>query len=224
MAIKVQGSSVPAVQSEQAQSTQQTPFSQQAQSAQRNSVVPYGKDVFITQAPQPPPDLRRLIGPEKPTLNFGDRFNAMGLKEALSSPLNALRLAVGEKSETITRDLNGTYRGPEGQPLVQVKLADGNTAYVDPNTNKYYLTDEKPDAFGQVRTLPAANLPEGAQFSNSHFSDADVKELTRIANGGSPFPPDWGRPPRDIPFHRPDRPGLDNLWDAIPVPNRDPIV
>jgi len=222
MAMKVQGSSVPAVQSQQAQSTQQTQLGQQAQSALRSGEMPGGKDVFTTTT-QPPPDLRRLLGSEKPTLSFGDRFNAMGLKEALSSPLNALRLAVGEKSETITRDLDGTYRGPEGQPLVQVKLADGNTAYVDPNTNKYYLTDEKPDVFGQVRTLPAADLPKGAQFSNSHFSDADVKELTRIANGGSPFGPDW-RPRLDLPLHRPDRPGLDNLWDAIPVPNRDPIV
>jgi len=176
MTMKVQGSSVPAVQSQQTQQAASKP-------AQDNSPVPGLKDTFT----KGPIDLGALLGRERPTLNWGDRVNAAGLHRELSSPVNDLRLALGKKTETITRDPDGTYRGPEGQPVIQVKLDDGNTAYVDPNTNKMYLTNENPNFLGQVATLPAVDLPKGSQFSNSHFSDADAKELTKIARSHNPF-------------------------------------
>ncbi|HZN93705.1 MAG TPA: hypothetical protein VFB81_13430 [Myxococcales bacterium] len=193
MTMKVQGSSVPAVQSQQTQQAASRP----QPPAQNGGVVPGGKDDFI----QRPIDIGGLLGKERPTLNWGDRMNAAGLHSSLSSPVNDLRLALGEKTETITRNPDGSYRGPEGQPLVQVKLDDGNTAYVDPNTNKYYLTNEGPNFLGQVATLPAADLPKGSQFSNSHFSGADAKELTQIAKSHNPF--GSIKIPRDFPPYGP---------------------
>jgi len=180
MAVKVQGSTVPTIQAQQFQQDHSIVSPRDPASG-----LPTGKrvqDEFVGGILQPK---------DKVSLTFGDRVNASGLSKALSSPLNDLRLAFGKKTETITRDANGTYRGPEGQPLVPVKLEDGKTAYVDPNTNQHYLTDEQPDCHGIVHALPARDLPEGSQFSNSYFGDADVKELTRIANGGSiiNFPP-----------------------------------
>lgn len=195
MAIKVQGSAVPTVQAPQAQQTRQVVSPRDPASG-----LPTGtRDEFVHL----PPDLGGILRPkDKVTLSFGDRVNATGLSGALSSPFNDLRLAFGKKSETITRDANGVYRGPEGQPLVQVRLKDGNYAYVDPNTNKYYLTNERPGRDGTVHALPARDLPQGSQFSNSYFGDADVKELTRLANGGSIFPPiKWPVDPVWPPIH-----------------------
>ncbi|HYV44541.1 MAG TPA: hypothetical protein VFA20_06740 [Myxococcaceae bacterium] len=198
MAVKVQGSAVPTVQTQQLQQDHQIVSPRDPASG-----LPTGKrvrDEFVHL----PPDLGGVLQPKgKVSLSFGDRVNASGLSKALSSPINDLRLAFGKKTETITRDANGTYRGPEGQPLVPVKLDNGKTAYVDPNTNKYYLTDEQPDCHGRVHALPAQDLPKGSRFSNSYFGDADVKELTRIANGGSiiNFPPP---PPIKWPPVRPD--------------------
>ncbi|HEY8208969.1 MAG TPA: hypothetical protein VIG99_15870 [Myxococcaceae bacterium] len=193
MAVKVQGSAVPTVQTQQAQQTRQAPQAQVVSPRDAASGLATGqRDSFEGRLP---PDLGGILKKPQVTLGFGDRMNAVGLSDALSSPTNDLRLAFGKKSETITRDPNGTYRGPEGQPLVPVKLKDGNTAYVDPNTNKYYLTDEQPGKNGTVHALPARDLPKGSQFSNSHFSDADVKELGKIANGGSPFGPILHSPP-----------------------------
>lgn len=216
MTMKVQGSSVPAAQTKQtAQTAKAQQASQPGQPAQTNGAVPGGKDEFVRPGPI---DIGGLLGKEKPTLDWGDRFNAAGLSKELSSPTNDLRLALGEKSETITRGSDGTYRGPEGQPLVPVKLDDGNTAYVDPNTNKYYLTDEQPDLFGRVNALPARDLPPGSQFSNSHFSNADVKELTRIAKDGSVFP-NW---PPQLPHKLPEIPrDFPRLPDFKPIPLAD---
>lgn len=121
------------------------------------------------------------------TLDLGDRMNATGLTEQLSSPFNQVRVQLGEKDETITRGKDGSYKGPNGEPVAQVRLDDGTTAYVDPNTNQYYLTDETPNLFGQVQATGPHQLPEGAEFSNSHFSDADVKAVQRHAASGSPF-------------------------------------
>jgi hypothetical protein len=158
------------------------------------------------------------------TLSFGDRKNAADLKETLSSPINQLRVQMGEKDETITRNPDGTYSGPNGEPLAQVKLNDGTTAYVDPNTNKYYLTDEKVNPFtGQVQATGPYDLPADAQFSNSHFSEADVKGIQRHAATGSPFDVKPWPPfePRPIPF-----PGLPIEPKPLPFPGRplDPIM
>ncbi len=223
MTAKVQGSSVAAVQTQKTQQTAQAEKAAPkaelaAQQKNLDGFVPGRKDDF-RHVPGPGPiDIGGLLGKEKPTLEWGDRFNAANLSSELSSKTNALRLAFGEKSETVTREKDGTYRGPEGQPLVQVELDDGNTAYVDPNTNEYYLTNEEPNLFGQVQTLPASPLPEGSQFSNSHFSDSDVKELTQIADTGSPF----GHKLPQFPELPPKFPKLPD-FEPIPLLNKGPI-
>lgn len=142
-------------------------------------------------------------GGEQPTLSLGDRFTAGRLHQTLSNPLrNWMTLNnPNVPNATVTRGADGVVRGPEGQPLVQVQLDDGNTAYVDPNTNKYYLGTGS-EFFGRIQTKGPLELPPGARFSNSHFSDADAKQLTRdAANHFGHLPPWIGRPP--LPFPRP---------------------
>jgi hypothetical protein len=222
MAMKVQGSSVPAVQSQQTQQTAQTAQAAKAQQAEprAQAQVPGARDEFVRHIPVDP---GQLLGRERTTLDFGDRVNAANLSQELSSPTNALRLAFGEQSETIRRDKDGTYRGPEGQPLVEVKLEDGNTAFVDPNTNQFYLSDGQPGLFGTVQALPAQDLPPGSRFSNSHFSDADVKELSRIAKDGSVFGPRWPpQLPRELPELPRDFPRLPD-FKPIPLANKGVI-
>ncbi|HVE82118.1 MAG TPA: hypothetical protein VND93_04700 [Myxococcales bacterium] len=51
-----------------------------------------------------------------------------------------------------------------------------------------------------MHTLPASDLPKGSQFSNSYFSDADVKQLGDCARSGSPFGTIEWPVPHPIPF------------------------
>lgn len=145
-------------------------------------------------------------GGEKPTLGLGDRFNAGRLHQTLSNPWkNWMTLnSPNVPNATVTRGADGVVRGPEGQPLVQVKLDDGNTAYVDPNTNKYYLGTGS-EFFGRIQTKGPLDLPPGSRFSNSHFSDADARQLSRDASNHFGRLPPWiGRPPMPpLPFPRP---------------------
>ncbi|HEY8206349.1 MAG TPA: hypothetical protein VIG99_02630 [Myxococcaceae bacterium] len=136
---------------------------------------------------------------KKDTMGLGDHLTAGQLSETLSNPLDKPLLESGNKDQKLTRDDNGVMRGPDGQPLAKVDLKDGNTAYVDPNTNQYYLTDER-DWLGQgVNALGPLPLPEGAQFSNSYFSDADVRSIERDARGGGLFPPFPHKPVDPLP-------------------------
>jgi hypothetical protein len=154
----------------------------------------------------PPPDWIKKIDLsklERVTLSKADRKTADGLSEALSGPKEALRRYFADAPEaTLRRGKDGIVRGPEGQPLVEVKLKNGQTAYVDPNTNQYWVSEPNkrmfspdgkvmgcfpvPSSVNGIDTTGPYPLPEGAEFSNSHFSDADVRALTREAK---PF--DW---------------------------------
>jgi len=187
------------------------------------------KDAFVPGRPPirdfPPirdwPPYGPLPLPPKDTMNFGDHLTAGRLPDALNNPLDKPLLDAGKKDQHLTRDDKGVMRGPDGQPLATVQLKDGNTAYVDPNTNQYYLTDEKENGgfFGDrsVNALGPLPLPKDAQFSNSYFSDADVRSIERDARGGNIWPPinPIPRPiplpnplplPRPIPFDPPWRP------------------
>ncbi|MBI3181755.1 MAG: hypothetical protein HYZ28_06395 [Myxococcales bacterium] len=150
------------------------------------------------------PPFRPLFPPAEPgsTLKWSDRLTARRLSDVLSrkSPLmDTMRMALG-KDVKLTTGKDGVVRGPEGEPLVKVQLKNGKTAYVDPNTNQYYLAPALPRGWfplgGSGQTIQAKGpftLPPEAQFSNSHFSDADVKTLTRDANW-RPWPiiqPPW---------------------------------
>lgn len=153
-----------------------------------------------TPTPQPkwpnPGPLPKLPMPiprfpvEKPTLNLGDRLNATrlpgALQRSLSGIVGALRLA-NAPDATLRRGKDGSMVGPEGQPLVAVQLKDGKTAYVDPNTNQYYVDENKIAYFRQpdsIRVKGPMDLPKDVQFSNSHFSDADCRQLERDTRGG----------------------------------------
>ena len=118
------------------------------------------------------------------TLNKKDRANAKDLAQQLR---DARPKQGGEVEFLRTQD--GITRGPEGQPLVRVSLPNGRSAYVDPNTNQYYLSVRSPIVFRLVpgATPPVAvkgpyTLPQSARFTNSHFSDADVRALTALAS------------------------------------------
>ncbi|HVE84762.1 MAG TPA: hypothetical protein VND93_18025 [Myxococcales bacterium] len=136
------------------------------------------------------------------TLSLQDHLTASRLPETLSNPLDKPLLAAGNKDQALSRDDKGVMRGPEGQPLAKVQLKDGTTAYVDANTNKYYLTDQR-ERFGRVNALGPLDLPEGSKFSNSYFSDADARSIERAAQGGNVWP--FPRPPID-PLPLPPRP------------------
>lgn len=163
----------------------------------------FNKDEFIQGGPNKPGpaiiDCFPFPPQPKDTMSLKDHVTASKLPETLSNPLNDDLLKAGDKDQQLSRDDQNVWRGPEGQPLSQVRLEDGTTAYVDPNTNQYYLTDEK-GFFGQVNALGPLDLPEGAQFSNSYFSDADARSIEKDAARGTPFP----RPfPDPLPFPRP---------------------
>ena len=144
---------------------------------------------------------RRIAVPlpgEKPTLSISDKFNAMTLGRELSTPAVRFREAATRQTSTVTFGPNGP-RGPEGQPLVTVRRGK-DTLYVDPNTNQYYVAQPtlRDRLTGQCTCKGPMPLPEGAQFSNSHFSDADCRELTRWAGRnligpGFPLPVPPGR-------------------------------
>lgn len=200
MAMKVQSSPMPAVGSTQTQESQRAVPPDQGAARANAHALPDG---FEGRRPAPDVDIDKLLGNLKPRLNIADRLTAADLHKDLSTVLNTVDLALDKKSESLSRDENGVFRGPQGQPLMPVKLDDGHTAYVDPNTNRYYLTDEKPDAQGKVNVLPARDLPQGSKFSNTYFNDKDVKDLTKIAQDQSPFGP-WLRPqPQPEPWLRP---------------------
>jgi len=178
------------------------------------------KDEFV----QGKPDQKKIIDcfppfPPQPkdTMGLKDHFTASRLPETLSNPLNKAILELGKKDVELSRDDQGVWRGPEGQPLAKVKLEDGTTAYVDPNTNKYYLTDEK-DFFGQVNAAGPLDLPRGAQFSNSYFSDADVRSIEKDAKGGSWLPHPGPIPlPLPHPLPRPFPP-IEPMPLPLPLP------
>jgi hypothetical protein len=223
MNMKVPSSSTPAAAAAPAQ-TQKAAQAPQTQSAQGSAPAAAGageqksalqdrlqKDGFegagMTRCfPMPP------LGRPGETMDFGDRKNAADLKDTLSSPLNQVRVQLGEKDETITRGKDGSYTGPNGEPLAQVKLNDGTTAYVDPNTNQYYLTDDSPNLLGRVQATGPYPLPADAQFSNSHFSEADVKGIQRHAASGSVF---------DFPSHKFPFPPIDLPIDRIQLTAAD---
>lgn len=154
----------------------------------------------------------------KDTLSLRDHLTASKLPEALSNPLNKVLLEKGEKDVQLSRDAGGVMRGPEGAPLAKVQLEDGTTAYVDSNTNKYYLTDER-EVLGRTNALGPLDIPEGSKFSNSYFSDADVRSIERAARGGNDWP--FPRPPID-PLPYPPRPfpfPVDPLPFPRPIPD-----
>ena len=127
------------------------------------------------------PDWPGKPRPGEVTLSKKDRANAKDLYPALSR-------ANPKGGEAVTlKAKDGVVRGPEGQPLVRVSLGANKTAYVDPNTNKYYLAGRQP----VFRLMPGApmpiftrgpfDLPAKAKFSDAKFSVADVQALTKLA-------------------------------------------
>jgi hypothetical protein len=132
----------------------------------------------------PPIDWKKLLG----TVSLKDRMTAGGLHETLGQHVNSLGGKLAEAkapAAMLKRGADGVMRGPEGQPLLTVKLDGGKTAYVDPNTNQYYLPNT------DIRTLVMTNsvhakgpmaLPKDAQFSNSYFTVDEVKDLNRVTN------------------------------------------
>lgn len=151
--------------------------------------------------PLPPIDWGKVFG----NLTLKDRLSAGNLHQTLGARMNSVAGKVAEMlapNATLKPGADGVMRGPEGQPLVTVKLDGGRTAYVDPNTNQYYLPNDnimyfrKPDTVQAKGPMP---LPEGAQFSTSAYYTAnEVKQLDRLANR----PPLWKLALADSGFER----------------------
>ena len=120
----------------------------------------------------------------KATVSLRDEFTANRLPGSLSSLKTRLTEALHPgKPTTITFDpQTGAARGPDGQPLIKVKRGD-QALYVDPNTNQYYVAQPQNPNIHYVR-MPTQTqatgpypLPPDVQFSNSYFTDADVRKL-----------------------------------------------
>lgn len=129
----------------------------------------------------------------KTTVSLRDEFTANRLTGSLSSLKTRLKEALhpGQQA-TITFDpQTGAARGPDGQPLIKVKRGD-QSLYVDPNTNQYYVAKpQNPNIqYFRMPTQTEAtgpySLPPDVQFSNSYFTDADVRKLNWDVNH-SPF-------------------------------------
>lgn len=133
--------------------------------------------------PRPPLDRRPPFG----TLSLKDALTASGLRRTLGAHVEGLAGKLAEArapNATLRPGRDGVMRGPEGQPLVTVRLQGGKTAYVDPNTNQYYLASDRALLFrhaGAVQAKGPMALPPGAQFSNSYFTVAEVQQLNRLA-------------------------------------------
>lgn len=169
---------------------------------------------FVPPYPFPfPPD----------SLSQEDRLTSSKLPMALANPLNKALLEAGTKDVVLSRDIMGTMRGPEGQPLAKVWLNDGTTAFVDPNTNRYYLTDEG-ESYGRTNAMGPLDLPEGSKFSNSYFTDPEVRAVEQLSQA-------WDLPPGPmdpLPLPRntgplPPLPRIPEDWVG-PIMNLDPSV
>ncbi len=147
------------------------------------------------------PSLRRFepLPNKDVTLTLKDRLNVSDLKTALAKPTLAERFDDKGRTAQLSYGKDGTVLGPEGQPLITTRRADGTKVYVDPNTNQYYVGDNRlyirrPDH--ESVKGPYA-LPPDAQFTNSHFSTADVRELQSLVNKPTTAPTyidcGWGR-------------------------------
>jgi hypothetical protein len=135
---------------------------------------------------------------ERPTLGPRDRQTASKLTKALESPFNRMRVDLGKSNQVLKYDQkSGVWRSPQGQPLVNVQLKNGITAYVDPSSNRYYLAKEGKASIPfiggpRLNAHGPLSLPQGTRFSGDQFSVADAKMLSNIANGRRPpLPDDW---------------------------------
>jgi hypothetical protein len=126
------------------------------------------------------------------TLSIGDRLNASRLQKAMNGKLLPVSESLAKAPSTqVSTGRDGTVRGPEGQPLIPMKRDNGQKVYVDPNTNQYYVGSPAMNfKKGQTESVrgPYA-LPSHVQFSNSHFSDADVHALTPKRKPSPSLPP-----------------------------------
>ena len=121
---------------------------------------------------------------DREPLYWQDREVAQNLHSVLSReaiPLGDRFLPV----QLLGRGENGELRGPQGQPLMSVRLDDGREAYVDPNTNQYYLGGPSANPFA-IEARGPLPLPPGARFTNSYFNEGEVLALSRLANRPQP--------------------------------------
>ncbi len=142
----------------------------------------------------PHPTLSRDV-----TLSVAARLKARVLAKLLPGPARvaASLVARGQAAEaTLHRDRKGALSGPNGEPLFAVRLG-GKTVYVDPNTNRFYLSALSPQQQMQRIFRPQEpmhgpfELPPGARFPNEHYSAGDARELGR-AVGAAPWRPHVG--------------------------------
>lgn len=152
-------------------------------------------DVQVMKKPLPfdPPRWPRFPPPPPGvTMNRSDLLISRDLANRIE-PFGGLRgTPKGPKTFPVTLKDGDVVRGPEGQPLASLRLPSGRTAFVDPNTNRYYLTDQGAFAANSTVMTWQIDLPSDTKFTNSHFSDADVRyiqQLARPSRGPWPLPP-----------------------------------
>jgi len=130
----------------------------------------------------------QAAAPEKPqrsALSIADRFTGQALRTALVDPAEQQRARCDRKAceVPVRRGADGVFRAPEGTPMAQVMLDNGRAAFVDPNHNVYCFAEFSGGA--DLRTRGPVALPDRVRFGKARFSDADVRELERLASGRS---------------------------------------
>ncbi len=153
--------------------------------------------------------LKPLPQPGAVTLSISDKFNASRLNKTMNGKLQIVAEKLANAPVTkVSTGRDGMVRGPEGQPLIPMKRDNGQKVYVDPNTNQYYVGSPAMN-FKKKQTETVRGpypLPANAQFSNSHFSDADVRAMTPKHKPSPAIPapcfPLLSHQPPELPTHR----------------------
>jgi hypothetical protein len=154
-------------------------------------------------APSPKLDLPTLKGKKLPPVigkkppgleqikRFAHNLNvAKGLKSAIQDQLKLVRFGQPlNKAESPRPGKNGQMTAPNGDPLIRVKLSDGNGipgagqyALVNPKTNEFYVQTNGGGFAHPTSYNGPLSLPAGSRFEGDKFTPADLKTFETNAN------------------------------------------
>lgn len=100
------------------------------------------------------------------------------------------------KGQTPYVGKNGQLVAPNGDPLIRVKLSDGNGvpgssqyALVNPKSNEFYLQTNGGGFTHPTSYNGPVSLPKGSRFHGDKFTPADLKRFEQLANAQKPTAP-----------------------------------
>ncbi len=152
--------------------------------------------------PKGKPVKQAFVNPGRPNVELikHHRQNlevARNLKSNIQGVLKLVRFGppLG-KGETPRMGKNGEMVAPNGDPLIRVKLSDGNGvlgasqyALVNPKTNEFYLQTNGGGFKHPTTYNGPVSLPPGSRFQGDKFTPADLKRFEQLANAPKPTGP-----------------------------------